>query len=139
MAGKGDPARCERNEPSTRDQTLVINDSDPALADYWQVVGNSLSFVDAATSPYPMIKSLRFGTGKASSIGMMAGPAYAWAGRLTVAPDRRSIVYAQKTYPHARNLPPRPFPLTRQLTPEKSGVAGRSRMRTAQKKRTSSP
>lgn len=80
------------------EETLVIRDFDPALADYWQVVSDGIYFVDASSSPYPTIKFLSLIARKRSPIAMMAGPVFPWAGGLSVSPDRRSIVYSQKTY-----------------------------------------
>jgi Tol biopolymer transport system component len=79
-------------------ETCVIEEFPQHLPDYWDVVDDGIYFVDPKTSPFPTIKFFSFATRRKSPVAMLAGPAVAWGGGLTVAPGRRSIVYTQSTY-----------------------------------------
>jgi Tol biopolymer transport system component len=79
-------------------ETRVIEEFPQHLPDYWDVVDDGIYFADPTTSPYPTIKFLSFATRRKTPVAMLAGPAVAWGGGLTVSPDRRSIVYTQSTY-----------------------------------------
>ena len=79
-------------------ETRVIEGLPNHLSSYWDVVDEGIYFADDKTSPYPTIKFFDFASQRTTPVATLAGPAVPWAGRLTVSPDRRSIVYTQSTY-----------------------------------------
>jgi eukaryotic-like serine/threonine-protein kinase len=79
-------------------ETPVIEEFPNHLAGYWDVVDEGIYFADDKTSPYPTIRFFDFASQRTTPVATFAGPAVPWTGRLTVSPDRRSIVYTQSTY-----------------------------------------
>jgi hypothetical protein len=77
---------------------VLIDDFQPDLVGYWEVVQNGIYFVDAETSPYPTLQFFAFAPGRTSPVAMLAGHIVPWAGSLPVSPDQRSILYTQRMY-----------------------------------------
>ena len=73
-----------------------------SLPAYWSVFDDGIYY--AAREDLPdnaVVHHLRFfefRSGRSSELGALPGTIEDWVGGLTVSPDRRTVVYAQRTY-----------------------------------------
>jgi Tol biopolymer transport system component len=86
------------DEPSTR----VVADASVWLPGYWAVVHDGIYYVHRTSGPNnTWIHHLRFydfARARTADLGPLAGNIDDWVGGLTVSPDRRTVVYSQRTY-----------------------------------------
>jgi len=95
---KNDVAGIWRVPLSGGDETRVIPEFPPYLPDDWEVIDTGIYFVDDTFPQGAVVKFLEFASGRTTVVARLAGPVVPWGGGLTVAPDRRSIVYTQSVY-----------------------------------------
>jgi hypothetical protein len=78
-------------------ETLVMGEMDPSFPGYWAVFDDGIYYANFQAKPQPTIEFYSFATRQSTRIVAMGQPD-PWFGGLTVAPDRRSIVFSRQEY-----------------------------------------
>ena len=80
----------------------LIPDFTWSLPGYWSVFANGIYYVAREERPdntfVHHFRLFEFATGRSSELGTLPGTIEHWVGGMTVSPDRRTVVYAQRTY-----------------------------------------
>jgi len=83
-------------------ETQVIQDFEWSLPGYWAVVSDGIYYVARESLPdrnvVNRLKFFEFARRRAINIGTLTGAIEDWVGGLTLSPDRRTLIYSQRTY-----------------------------------------
>jgi eukaryotic-like serine/threonine-protein kinase len=83
-------------------ETLVVPDFTWSLPAYWSVFDDGIYYAAREVLPdHGFVHHFRFfefASRRSSELGTLSGTIEHWVGGLTVSPDRRTVIYAQRTY-----------------------------------------
>jgi len=83
-------------------ETRVIRDFEWSLSGYWTVVNDGIYYVARESLPdHSLLNRLKFFDfvhGRTVNLGTLTGAIDDWVGGLTVSPDRKTVLYSQRTY-----------------------------------------
>ncbi len=83
-------------------ETQVIQDFEWSLSGYWAVVSDGIYYVARESLPdrsvINRLKFFEFARRRAINVGTLTGAIEDWVGGLTLSPDRRTLIYSQRSY-----------------------------------------
>jgi Tol biopolymer transport system component/DNA-binding winged helix-turn-helix (wHTH) protein len=84
------------------EESLVIPDFNPALSGYWKIFRDGICFAQGETQPDKSVTHrihfFHFAGGKTEVVAALSGALDSWYGGMSLSPDRRTILYSQRTY-----------------------------------------